>query len=92
LNWYRTVPPTPVPNSRAMPGVSTTVSVDSGGGSAPVSTVARSWLKYSPSRLPFTLSVRKELSTVPCTTGYPLRPMYVAWATTPGSAETRAIS
>ena len=70
-----------------MAGVSTTVVVDPGGGSRPASTVARSWLKYSPSRLPFTLLVRKELSTLPCTTGRPFRPMYAACEITPGSEE-----
>ena len=81
------MPPTPVPNIFAMAGVSTTVLVDPGGGSRPASTVIRSWLKYSPSRLPFTLLARKELSTLPCTTGRPLRPMYAAWEITPGSEE-----
>jgi len=60
-NRYLTVPPTPVPNAFATAGVSTTVLVDPGGGSRPASTVARSWLKYSPSRLPFRPLTRKEL-------------------------------
>jgi hypothetical protein len=58
-----------------MAGVSSTVLVDPWGGSRPASTVARSWLKYSPSRLPFKLLTRKELSGLPCTSGTPLRPM-----------------
>ena len=81
------MPPTPVPNVFAIPGVSTTAVADSGGGSVPASTVTRSWRKYSPSRLPFTLLSRKESSTLPCTTGRPFRPMYAACETTPGSDE-----
>jgi len=85
------VPPTPVPNAFAIAGVSTTVVVDDCGGSRPASTVARSWLKYSPSRLPLTLSVRKEPSTWPCITGAPYSPTYVACAVTPGSEEISVI-
>ena len=81
------MPPTPVPNIFAMAGVSTTVVVDPAGGSRPASTVIRSWLKYSPSRLPFALLVRKEFSTRPCTTGEQFRPMYAACEITPGSDE-----
>ncbi len=90
-NWYDTWPPTPTPNSRAIPGVRMMSWVEVSGGSRPRKTVTRSCVKNSPCWLPAMPSVGKASSTWPSTIGLASRPSQAEALVTPGMCATSAI-